>query len=400
MKRLIYCLFIVLFCSFAYSLTISITSPVSGDVLAKNEPFSVDVNNPDEEEITQAFFYYQNSPKDPWQELGSDEGENETSYSITFDTTSVSDSTTARIYVNATDSTGNLIAESSEISIDIKNTPDNNPPTINSYSPEGNPTVTITEEGTTITYQFEITKSDPENDPLTTLWYLGEQLVGNDTNEYKFSSNQPGNYTLKVQVSDENSTTKKEWTITLLSGWIKDSEENMTKEVIPECGNNLVEPEENCLSCPQDVKCPADLICGSEGKCIKEVKPKRWPIVLVLVIIVIVIVLTIVIYNKRSEKVYSATTKKEEIKEAPAKTNPEFYKEPKQKVIPKEPKVKKIIEPKKPKTVGSILLKSYVETAIAKRVPLSEIRENLIKKGWKVEDIEGVLKKYDTKKRS
>lgn len=401
MKRGIYVVFILLLCSFAYSLTISMTSPSSGADLSGSEPIAVDVSITEEEEITAVYFYYQDTPQDPWEELGKDEAINNKSYTITFDTTTVDDSETARIFANATDSNGTMVAETSKISIDIDNLPDNNKPSIDTFSPLANPSVTITEEGTTITYTFEITKSDKDYDDLTTEWYLDNILVKNNSDMYSFSGDQPGNHTVKVVVSDEISSTTKEWTLTLLSGWIKE-EENKTEGIKIECGNGKVEAGETCQTCPADVKCPSDMYCSEEGKCIKEEKPKRWPIIVVLVGIIVVIILTIIIYNKKAESTYGKYKPSEKTKEQPAVEAADFYKEPKVKPKPKATKTntKKVIEPKKPKTVGSILLKNYIEGAIAKRKSLSEIKENLLKKGWKPEDIEEELKKYDTKKRS
>ncbi len=397
MKRGVYITLTILLCSFVYSLTISLDSPSNRAVLSGQEPLAVSVSRTEEEEITAVFFYYQDSPKSPWQEIGVDTDINNDSYTITFDTTTVEDSTTARIFANATNSNGSMLDKTSEVSVDIDNIPDNNPPSIDSFSPNSNPTVTISEEGTTITYKFKINKSDLDKDNLTTAWYLDDQLVKNNSDEYTFSGNTTGNHTIKVTVSDGISSKTKEWTLTLISGWIK-VPENKTKEITSVCGNGKVEAGEDCKTCSKDVKCPSDSVCSKEGKCIKEKKPKRWPIVLILLFIVIITIAIVVIYNKRAEKVYGSSVPSEKTKEQPAEIS-DFYKEP-VKPKPKETKIKKVIEPKKPKTVGSILLKNYIQGSIAKGKSLAEIKDSLLKKGWKLEDIEEALKEYDTKKRA
>lgn len=46
--------------------------------------------------------------------------------------------------------------------------------------------------------------------------------------------------------------------------------ECVTEDILPCCGNNIIEEGETCSSCPQDVKCPENEIC-SEGKCTKPI---------------------------------------------------------------------------------------------------------------------------------
>jgi len=223
-----------------------------------------------------------------------------------------------------------------------------------------------------------------------------DQLVKENSDGYTFSGTQEGVYTIKVQVSDGSKTTTHEWVLTLIAGWI--SQQNVTQLKTSVCGNNKEEAGEDCKTCPQDVVCPSDYTCSEEGKCIKEKKPSRWPILLILGIIILITIAIIIIYNKRAERVYSNVAPAKKKKEEPPAEVHDFYKEPK--VKKEETRLKKVIEPKKHKTVSSILLKNYINSSIAKKMSTSQIKENLLKKGWDKEEIEKALKEYGTIQRS
>jgi len=87
----------------------------------------------------------------------------------------------------------------------------NRPPTVDSYYPDSNPTISEGESQV-----FNVTYSDPDGGLLTVQWYLNGSLVGSDDN-YTFTADydSAGVYNVTVVVSDGLAQTSYEWTLTV-----------------------------------------------------------------------------------------------------------------------------------------------------------------------------------------
>ncbi|MFC1697124.1 immunoglobulin-like domain-containing protein [Nanoarchaeota archaeon] len=88
----------------------------------------------------------------------------------------------------------------------------NQPPTIDSYTPLSDPTILHTQSQV-----FTITKSDPEDDPLTVQWYVDDELIqsNQDTLTYSVNYNDIGTHEIKVNVTDGEYSVEQTWEITV-----------------------------------------------------------------------------------------------------------------------------------------------------------------------------------------
>ncbi|MBC8501058.1 MAG: PGF-pre-PGF domain-containing protein [Nanoarchaeota archaeon] len=87
----------------------------------------------------------------------------------------------------------------------------NTKPNITSATPST--TSTTTDE--TTNKAFSILVSDADTDSLTTTWYLGSTFVSTTNYTYTPSYTSAGTYTVKVVVSDGDSTAERSWTLTV-----------------------------------------------------------------------------------------------------------------------------------------------------------------------------------------
>lgn len=87
----------------------------------------------------------------------------------------------------------------------------NNPPSIDSYSPiTSNPKIDLNKQ-----QKFTITKSDPDGDSLTVKWYVDGVRKSQGTDIYTYLGLIPGNYEIKVEVSDGWATVSHVWILTV-----------------------------------------------------------------------------------------------------------------------------------------------------------------------------------------
>ncbi len=288
------------------------------------------------------------------------------------------------IYFIAHDNSSNFT--SNTVSLTVKDiTKLNSAPNIDSYTPTS---LTIDLEINTL-QTFIITKSDPDNDNLTVKWYLNNQLA-NEGDNYIFSSANVGTYPLEVVVSDGALRDSVEWIINT-----KEPLENATefKPIItkqPVCGNNIVDANETCSSCPQDVICREGEVCIN-NRCTLQ---KKSNITVILIVISIVLLLGVVVafyFYKKKQRELGLNLEIKEIPKkelAPPVDIEDFYKEPevKPKVILKKPRDHR--------RVNTVLLRTYIRESLERGHSKERIKSNLLKTGWNEQDIDLVLKEF------
>lgn len=117
-------------------------------------------------------------------------------------------------------------------------------------------------------------------------------------------------------------------------------------EIIVEekCGNNIIDLEENCKTCPEDVKCPTGFLCSYEGGCVKKEISALWWLIPLTVAAGVAVVLTI--YFK---KYYKRQTTFPKTSESP--------------------------------------LENYIKKALLAKLPKEKIKAILLKKGWSEKQI-------------
>ncbi|MBI2672693.1 hypothetical protein HYX19_00370, partial [Candidatus Woesearchaeota archaeon] len=147
------------------------------------------------------------------------------------------------------------------------------------------------------------------------------------------------------------------------------------------CGDRVISPGEDCTNCPTDVKCLENEICIS-GRC-RTVEKTNTVLVIgtALGTLILAAIISLFLYYRRRKELGLINAKpeiKEEIKTA--ETKPEV----------KEPLSYKEVEqePKKIKTVGSVLLKNFILDRLSEGETRQSITNRLEKAGWKREKID------------
>ena len=172
---------------------------------------------------------------------------------------------------------------------DSTSTSSNNATSLDSYSPESDPTLALGEA-----QDFTVTYSDSDNDTVTATWYLdNSQTTTGDA--YTFSTETDGVYTVRVDLSDGTDTTAKSWQVTVGSGtgYTGVSEDVETNSIITDgtetavCGNGVAEEGENCLTCAVDVKCETGYNCEA-GVCIEKKSPVKTIVIFLIILIVLI----------------------------------------------------------------------------------------------------------------
>lgn len=174
------------------------------------------------------------------------------------------------------------VVESNSFIVKVTETEDDNlPPRITDYYPKLTNVFINTGEITT----FEIEKEDPDEDDLEITWYVNGQKQSETSRQFDFSS-VPGDYEIKVIVSDGQLTATHTWNLNI------EHEEVETQDVerfqieeperVPFCGDGIVDPGETCSTCPEDVPCAKDEVCINH-ECVK--KRNTWKTMLIILII-------------------------------------------------------------------------------------------------------------------
>ena len=276
---------------------------------------------------------------------------------------------------------------SNTINLTVKDTTTlNNAPNIDSYTP-----LSLNLDIIVDTQQaFSITKSDPENDNLTVKWFLDGQLVSQEDN-YTMNSNLIRTHKLEVVVSDGALTDSIEWLINVKESLEQNETFNPTLTKQSLCGNNNVDAGENCGNCPNDVVCEENEMCIN-NKCTLEKKSSNTIVIIIVLVIVLLLgaVTAFYLYKKKQQElgfeVRVRETPKKEL--APPVDLEDFY---------KEPNVKPQVVLKKPKNykrVNIAILRTYIGESLQRGHSKEKIKSNLLKTGWKEQDINDALKEF------
>lgn len=198
---------------------------------------------------------------------------------------------------------------------------------------------------------FTAIPTDTSGDVVVT-WTVNGQLAQQGENNFTYAFTQEVPYTIQVVVSDSLDSTTHTWDVDLspLPG-------APVKEDL--CGNTNIDAGETCNNCPQDVVCGEGETC-SNGLCQKEESNKRLIIGIVVGIILLIgIILGLYFYTKNR----------------PYEHLDDY---------------KTIMTPLSADTEKK--LRRYVEDANNAGMSKQEVTKELLKKGWKPDQIERILK--------
>lgn len=165
----------------------------------------------------------------------------------------------------------------------------NTAPIITDYSPSTSTVNMKTKESRT----FSIVKSDADENNLSVQWYLNDQAISGATSDsYQLSNPANGTHTLKVVVSDSNTTVQMSWTVVVSEALqlnFTTPEKVETKSILTNqesvksvCGNGIIESGEDCSTCIEDARCGNDEICLN-AKCEKK---KNGSLVFTIVLVI------------------------------------------------------------------------------------------------------------------
>lgn len=288
--------------------------------------------------------------------------------------------------------TENAGVTSNEVTLTIlaSNVTTNNPPSIDTYSPESDPTISVGE-----TQTFTITKSDPDGDSMNVTWYVDNVIQEEEiSNTFKYTASEEGSFVIKVSVSDGQTSDSNSWALTVKSagtGTNKTSPPPGDKELENEtsaCGDGVCSGDETTESCCKDCGCPEGWTCSSEtNKCRRE---KGSGNIILLIIIISLFAggagVGLYLYKKKQEqeifglaKTPFQTPPKEEVKKevVTPQQRPSIIKKPVEKPA-KQPV----------KTTSQVLLKKYILYNLKKGKSFEEIKKELLKVGWTSDQID------------
>lgn len=248
-------------------------------------------------------------------------------YTVTITPTTGWTGTTSTTFT-ATDGTLSTTSETIYLTISSGN----NAPTIDTYSPDANPTMEVN-----TTQVFTITYSDTDNDTLTVAWYVGSTAQTSTTGEFAYIPTEAGTFTVKASVSDGTTTTDKSWTVTVGTESLTEVDENQAVDSIigeqtssAKCGNGIVENGETCSTCLMDVPCESGYVC-EVGQCVEKKSATKTIILFILIIMIISVVAVMIYYFTTAKKVgkKQSTDKPFEfapVQQAPPADYTDFYK--------------------------------------------------------------------------
>jgi len=310
---------------------------------------------------------------------------------------------TEKLTFTATDS-GALSITSNEIILTVEEsntTTTNTAPSIDSYLPGSDPTISVGESQT-----FTITKTDPEGDSMNVTWKVdNSEQEGKTGDSFKYTANNTGSFKIKVVVVDNVASDVKSathtWILTVKSAGATtptaapSGDEGLENETFV-CGDGTCDStgDEDCVSCPDDCACPEGFTCHSETK--KCTREKKSGNTILLIVIISLFVggagAGVYFYKKKREQDIFGLAKtpfkappKEEIKsQRPAVEIPKT--EPKKPSTVIKGAVKKPAKPAK--TTSQVLLKKFITYNLKKGKSFKQIKKELLKVGWTADQID------------
>jgi len=193
------------------------------------------------------------------------------------------------VYITASD--GSYSARSNTFTITVGS--ENTAPTIDSFSPDSNPTLSIND-----TQDFTISASDEDNDTLTISWEVNNEDQENSGTTLTFTAVEDGIFTIEVFVSDGTEEASKSWTVTVGAALLEEPEVAsilVASETAAVCGNGIAEAGEDCSTCALDVACAEGFIC-KQGTCEAKTGAGRAIAILALSTLGIIIIAILIYY--------------------------------------------------------------------------------------------------------
>ncbi len=298
----------------------------------------------------------------------------------------------------------NLSFTSNEVTLTVQETNQtdvNERPSIDTFSPESDPTISVGESQT-----FSITKSDPDGDDMNVTWYIDNDLQEGETSDsFTYAASVKGSYIIKVAISDGKLSDSNSWALTVGQAQVTTNrttstgDEGELENETSACGDgDCSENENQSESCYKDCGCPVlgYVYDEAKGKCIREGKSGN----LILLIVVVGLFLggagfALYFYKKKQEEdIFGGLANVPfELPPKEVKVGPKIQVGPKKKEIkPQEPKkvveesVRKPVE--KHQTTSQVLLKKYIIDNLKKGKSLEQIKDELRKVGWTSEQVD------------
>ena len=285
--------------------------------------------------------------------------------------------------------------QANEFEEDIRKEPKNTGFVINSFYPDKKEVILNPQES--LDFGIETSqKVDYE-------WYLDNKTTYITKSYFTFNSISEGKHNLTVVATDLENRLTKSWNIIIKKE--ENKIENTQNIITPVCGNNIIETNETCSNCAEDIKCLTNQIC-EDNKCIerksflsitgstiintgnvlKKISLKSFfYIPLVILIFLLILILIIRKRNKTKYSYLKELEEKETFTEKFQKKLREIYKNRKQR---KENKLNLInLEKKKQQEViniapSAISISGFIEESINKGHSKKTIKKVLKEKGW------------------
>ncbi|MEM4733382.1 MAG: LamG-like jellyroll fold domain-containing protein, partial [Candidatus Bathyarchaeia archaeon] len=121
----------------------------------------------------------------------------------------------------------------------------NRPPAITGYYPEEDPIISES-----ASQEFNITCSDPDDDPLLIQWYVNDEAAETNLISYMFPPSPAGTYHVAVMVSDGQAEDWRNWTLTVIAGNVPPEIESVTISPKPAYNSDTLTATPNGWSDP------------------------------------------------------------------------------------------------------------------------------------------------------
>ncbi len=248
----------------------------------------------------------------------------------------------------------------------------------------------ILEEKSSLSFSIEVNEENPD-----ILWYLNGEQVEEDSNLFNFTPETAGQFNISVLVSKDGEEDDYVWNVEVIPALEETAVTNMEKTNVS-CGNDIIDEEENCESCPDDVVCEGgeqcvDKECIVQGNMITgfSIADLRGGSLIGTVAAGIVVILFILIMIIRAMN-------KQKIK-GKNRTLSSF--QPKIKEIePRKEHVLKTLEKEKsaiPSGIEPII--GFIQSGLASGDHERVIKKSLIKSGWNRKQIKEAFRSINRK---